>query len=627
MSHYHVLSADDIAGPEQHRVAETVRGLQRLVHTVHGMALGTGDLISFQQCVKLFPVFRHVDALAGGAQDGHTPGIQEFCQVDGGLTAKCHDNAYGLLHFDDVHHVFLRQRLEIQTVRGVVVRGNGLGVVVDDHDFIPQLLKGPDAVHRGVVEFDALPDADGPGTQDDDHRFARTGMASGFAVDVESGVEVRGLGRKLGGTGIHHFINSGLCRAGKGFFPGQGKDRMIGVAQIFSQSIEFRRQARRELLFKLRQTGDPGQKPPVDLCDRVDLLHGKPALKCFKYSKQTQIIRPCQAFRQGSGVRRSPVQGLLPDLRAADGLHQGHLKGGSDGHDFTGGFHLRAQLTGCVSQFVKGPFGELHHHIVQCRLKAGAGLAGDVVLDLGQGVAQGDLGGDLRDGIAGGLAGQGGGAGHTGVDLDDRVLKTVRVQRQLHIAAADDPQMLNDIQGGSAEHLIFLVAQGQRGSHHDAVAGVDPYRIHILHGTHGDDVAESVPHGLKFDLFPSGDGTFDEDLGDGGGFQTGMCDEPQLLGVVCGSSSTAAQCIGRADNDRVADFICRGESFLYGHGDARWDHRLPDLLHGAFEQFAVFSPGNGLDVGAQQADLVFLQDSGFRELHRQRQSSLSAQPC
>ncbi len=100
-----------------------------------------------------------------------------------------------------------------------------------------------------------------------------------------------------------------------------------------------------------------------------------------------------------------------------------------------------------VDELVKGPLGNLHHHVVQRRLKAGAGLAGDGVFDLVQGVAQGDLGGHLGDGVAGGLGGQGGGAGHPGVDLDDRVLKAVRIEGKLAVAAALDAHGGDDVEG------------------------------------------------------------------------------------------------------------------------------------------------------------------------------------
>ena len=76
-------------------------------------------------------------------------------------------------------------------------------------------------------------------------------------------------------------------------------------------------------------------------------------------------------------------------------------------------------------------------------------------------------------GVAGGLGGQSGGTGHTGVNLDDRVLEGLGIQSKLHVAAALDLQGGDDVQSGGAQHLELPVGQGLGGGHHDGVAGVD----------------------------------------------------------------------------------------------------------------------------------------------------------
>ena len=247
------------------------------------------------------------------------------------------------------------------------------------------------------------------------------------------------------------------------------------------------------------------------------------------------------------------VQAVQAHLRPPDGLHQRHLKAGGDGHDLAGGLHLGTQLAAGVGKLIEGPLGHLHHNVVQRGLKAGAGLAGDVVFDLVQGVAQGDLGGDLGNGIAGGLGGQGGGAGHTGVHLDDRILKAVRVQSQLHVAAAHDAQMGDDVQRGLPQHLELLVRQSLGGGHHDGVAGVDAYRVKVLHGADGNHVAHAVPHGLKLDLLPAEDGPLHQNLGNRRGIQTGLGDDPQLRFVGSGAAAGTAQGKGGTDDDGITD--------------------------------------------------------------------------
>ena len=66
----HVLAADDVAGTQQHRVAQLVGGVEGLVHAQNTPALGTLDVEALQQLVKALPVLGHIDGLGAGAQDG-----------------------------------------------------------------------------------------------------------------------------------------------------------------------------------------------------------------------------------------------------------------------------------------------------------------------------------------------------------------------------------------------------------------------------------------------------------------------------------------------------------------------------------------------------------------------------
>ena len=116
--------------------------------------------------------------------------VQELGQLDGRLAAEGHHHAHGLLHLDDVHDILGEQRLKVQTVGGVIVRGDGLRVVVDDDHLVAQLLQRPDAVDGGVVELDALTDADGAGAQHHDDRLAAAGEGPGFAELIKSGIEI-----------------------------------------------------------------------------------------------------------------------------------------------------------------------------------------------------------------------------------------------------------------------------------------------------------------------------------------------------------------------------------------------------------------------------------------------------
>ena len=624
----HVLAADDVGGAQQHGIAQLMSGVQRLLHTGDGPALRPFDREPLQQGIEPLPVLCHVDGLGAGTQDRDTVAVQELGELDGRLAAEGHHHAHGLLHLDDVHDILGEQRLKVQAIGGVIVRGDGLGVVVDDDYFVAQLLQRPDAVDGGIVELDALTDADGAGAQHHDDGLAAAGEGPGFAELIKSGIEIGSLGIELRAAGVHHLVDGVFLFTGQRGSAGESLEGIVGIAHLLAGLIMLNSEAVLfQSLFKFRHFLQLCKEPAVDPGDAEDLVDGRTALQGLKNGEQPVVIHPAEPLPDGGMVLGIvfAVQAVQAHLRPPDGLHQRHLKAGGDGHDLAGGLHLGTQLAAGVGKLIEGPLGHLHHNVVQRGLKAGAGLAGDVVFDLVQGVAQGDLGGDLGNGIAGGLGGQGGGAGHTGVHLDDRILKAVRVQSQLHVAAAHDAQMSDDVQRGLPQHLELLVRQGLGGSHHDGITGVDAHGVKVLHGADGDHIAHAVPHGFKFDFLPAEDGPLHQDLRNGRSVQTGLGDDPQLRFVGSGAAAGTAQGKGGTDDDGITDPLGHLQSALYGFSNVRGNHRLTDLRHGFLEQLPVLRPGNSLGVGAQQTDPLLLEEALLVQLHGQGQAGLAAQ--
>ena len=131
------------------------------------------------------------------------------------------------------------------------------------------------------------------------------------------------------------------------------------------------------------------------------------------------------------------------NLQGAHRLKQTLLHGATYAHHLAGSLHLGVQRIVGVGEFVKGEPGDLGDHIVQGRFKGSGGVGNRNLVQMH---THGNLGADPGNGIAAGLARQRRRAGDAGVDLDEEVLRGLGVERELHVAAALDLQLPNELQ-------------------------------------------------------------------------------------------------------------------------------------------------------------------------------------
>ena len=136
----HILSADDVRRTKQDGIFQLFRRGKRFLFGHDGNRLGTGNGIFFEQRFKAFPVLRNIHAVRRGSENADSVSGKITAKIDGGLPAECNDDTVRLFHVDDVLYILGRQRLEIQPVRGIEVRRDGLGVIIDDDDFITEFL-------------------------------------------------------------------------------------------------------------------------------------------------------------------------------------------------------------------------------------------------------------------------------------------------------------------------------------------------------------------------------------------------------------------------------------------------------------------------------------------------------
>ena len=201
----------------------------------------------------------------------------------------------------------------------------------------------------------------------------------------------------------------------------------------------------------------------------------------LEYCKQSAVVGCCKPCFEVIVRYRARIECVKRDLRTAHRFHQRIFKRRRDSHNFACRFHLRAEFSGGTHKLVERPFRELYHNVVKRGFKARTGLARYIVFDFVESVAERDFCRYLRDGVARRFRCKRRRARNSRIDLDHRIIKTVRVKRELAVTAADYSERGNDVQRRRTEHLIFFVRKRQRGCDNDAVARVYSDRVEVFH--------------------------------------------------------------------------------------------------------------------------------------------------
>ena len=240
MRNNHILTAQNVRRTHQNRIAQVVGSLECLFGCHDSLAGRTRNAASAQQLIETLSVFGSVDIICGSTQNIDTHICQVACQLDGSLSAELYHYAVRLFGVDDIGNVFLGQRIEVQTVAGIEVCGNGLRVVVADDCLTAHLFQCPYTVYRTVVELDTLSDTDRTGTEYDnlflvavltfDELFC-------FVFVVIGRIEVRCLCLELACAGINHLINGMAVH--RAFLTGNTLNGCIQIAVLLCQQVQI----------------------------------------------------------------------------------------------------------------------------------------------------------------------------------------------------------------------------------------------------------------------------------------------------------------------------------------------------------------------------------------------------
>src|SRR3989442_823030 len=260
----------------EHRIAERRRDTLGLVERACGRAGRLHQPQFVEESREALAVLGTVDGIGRGAQDRDARLLERDRQLQRRLAAELHDDAERPLLLDDVQHVLERERLEVETVGGVVVGGDRLLIAVDHDRFHAELFQREGRVNAAVVELDALADPVGTRAQDDD--LLPAGRRR-LVLLLVGRVEVRRVGGKLGGARVHGLerhrdaMTLADCAHGRLGRSGEGGDAPVGEAPLLGPAQQARiGQARpRDLGLELDDLADLLEEPGIDLRQRVDL--------------------------------------------------------------------------------------------------------------------------------------------------------------------------------------------------------------------------------------------------------------------------------------------------------------------------------------------------------------------
>ena len=140
-------------------------------------------------------------------------------------------------------------------------------------------------------------------------------------------------------------------------------------------------------------------------------------------------------------------------------------------------------------------------------------------------------------------------------------------------------------------------------------------RVDIFDATNHHCVVGGVAHQLKLVFLPPEDALFEQNLGGWACLQAGATDSAQVFFVVGESRTEPAHGERWAHDQRIAELGGTVEQFIHGVGDYRLRYVCAGIEHKLLERLAVFAGLDGLDLGADEFDVVLLENAEFVEAH------------
>ena len=497
---FHTAAAQHVGRTNQYWVADGGSNLAGLSEGGGGAVFRCCQFCLVEDLAEFAAVLGGVDSCRAGAHDRNACLLQAGSKAQRSLATQLDNHASNVtrsgLRVVNLHDVLEGQRLEVETVCGVIVGGDGLRVAVDHDGLVALLRELKGRVNAGVVKLDTLTNAVRAGAQNDDLTLGafrcRANLGLGIRVKLIGAVVVRGLCFEFAGTGIYGLVHGADTHApaqatyailavefgAKGGNLGVGKPKDLGLPQ----KLLGEHWGVDKLLAEGHQRSQLSDEPGIntgglmyliyrsaEAKGQLDVVHAALGWALQILEHRLQVGSPLSGevlIRLGPKAVRLVFQRTHDLIEARDIVT-------ADAHGLAHRLHGGSQGVIGTRELLKSKARGLDNDVVQGRLEGSLGLTGDVILHLVQGVADSELGRQLSNRETGGLGCQRGGTGHARVHLDDDDAAVIGVYRELDIAAASIDADLADDGNAQVTHLLELtVSEGQRRGDGDGIAGV-----------------------------------------------------------------------------------------------------------------------------------------------------------
>src|SRR5260370_6412807 len=118
---FHRATAQHIRRPDQNRITHLRGARNCFFETACQDSVGLLETEARYHRIEPLAIFRTIDRVRSGSENGNTCTRQRHRQLERRLSAELHDYAEWLFTLYDRDYIFERQRLEVETIRDVVV--------------------------------------------------------------------------------------------------------------------------------------------------------------------------------------------------------------------------------------------------------------------------------------------------------------------------------------------------------------------------------------------------------------------------------------------------------------------------------------------------------------------------